>query len=319
MSFTKKLVLAAIATACSAGAHAAVLDLSGLIGGANLFTSGNYFARSSDVEGAMLVGGTLDVSSYAINQNNKDAYATNGNGYALVVGGDLKFSNGQINNGLYYVGGNTSLTSAGTPGSTQTADLPLSFTAVAATAKAQSTALSKLVETGTSVAQDHKMTLTGSGSGVQVFKLTNTELANINDFVIDNVAAGSTVVIDVSGTSASFISWGVELNRFASYNVVYNFADATNLVVQGVGMYGTLLAPNAAVTGAYGQINGNVIVSEWNSSVQINSNHYFVATDIPALVTQPVPEPETYAMLLAGLGLVGFIGRRRQKAAAAAR
>jgi len=28
-----------------------------------------------------------------------------------------------------------------------------------------------------------------------------------------------------------------------------------------------------------------------------------------------VPEPETYAMLLTGLGLIGFIARRRQKAA----
>jgi len=29
------------------------------------------------------------------------------------------------------------------------------------------------------------------------------------------------------------------------------------------------------------------------------------------LVTAPVPEPETYAMLLAGLGLIGFVARRR--------
>jgi hypothetical protein len=26
----------------------------------------------------------------------------------------------------------------------------------------------------------------------------------------------------------------------------------------------------------------------------------------------PVPEPETYAMLLAGLGALGFIGKRRR-------
>jgi hypothetical protein len=31
----------------------------------------------------------------------------------------------------------------------------------------------------------------------------------------------------------------------------------------------------------------------------------------------PVPEPETYAMMLAGLGLVGFIGRRKRQAKAA--
>jgi len=30
-------------------------------------------------------------------------------------------------------------------------------------------------------------------------------------------------------------------------------------------------------------------------------------------VTSPVPEPETYAMLLAGLGLMGFVARRRKQ------
>jgi len=34
------------------------------------------------------------------------------------------------------------------------------------------------------------------------------------------------------------------------------------------------------------------------------------------VLTAPVPEPETYAMLLAGLGLVGAMVRRRRAAAA---
>ena len=37
-----------------------------------------------------------------------------------------------------------------------------------------------------------------------------------------------------------------------------------------------------------------------------------------AAVLTPVPEPETYAMLLAGLGLMGFMVRRRQRKLAAA-
>lgn len=36
-----------------------------------------------------------------------------------------------------------------------------------------------------------------------------------------------------------------------------------------------------------------------------------------ATISMAIPEPETYAMLLAGLGLMGFIARRRQRNAAA--
>ena len=37
------------------------------------------------------------------------------------------------------------------------------------------------------------------------------------------------------------------------------------------------------------------------------------ATDLAGYLA-PVPEPETYAMLLAGLGLVGFMARRKAQA-----
>ncbi len=35
-----------------------------------------------------------------------------------------------------------------------------------------------------------------------------------------------------------------------------------------------------------------------------------------AVMLNPVPEPETYGMLLAGLGVVGMLARRRQVKAA---
>ena len=50
--------------------------------------------------------------------------------------------------------------------------------------------------------------------------------------------------------------------------------------------------------GSYGRPNGPPLPSD--------AVFYLVSS------TNPVPEPETYAMLLAGLGLLEFVARRRK-------
>lgn len=40
----------------------------------------------------------------------------------------------------------------------------------------------------------------------------------------------------------------------------------------------------------------------------------FLIYNLGGGVTAPIPEPETYALMLAGLGLVGFVARRRKRA-----
>lgn len=49
----------------------------------------------------------------------------------------------------------------------------------------------------------------------------------------------------------------------------------------------------------------------------IGANDSAYSWYVPSAVT-PVPEPETYGMLLAGLGMLGFVARRRKKKEAAA-
>jgi hypothetical protein len=48
----------------------------------------------------------------------------------------------------------------------------------------------------------------------------------------------------------------------------------------------------------------------------LSSSHYVLAVR-DGDVAAPIPEPETYAMMLAGLGLLGFVARRRKQQSAA--
>ena len=75
---------------------------------------------------------------------------------------------------------------------------------------------------------------------------------------------------------------------------------------------------HAIVTGEGG---GQVYDIRWDGSAFVKSDigpfpgqaedGIFVTADI---IQNPVPEPETYALMLAGLGVLGFVARRRQSA-----
>ena len=58
----------------------------------------------------------------------------------------------------------------------------------------------------------------------------------------------------------------------------------------------------------------NALTTHTNNGV--TGQYYFQVRN--GVITAPVPEPETYAMLLAGLGLVGVMSRRRKAVKAAA-
>jgi hypothetical protein len=68
---------------------------------------------------------------------------------------------------------------------------------------------------------------------------------------------------------------------------------------------------NSAVSGGIWSGLGNVQV------LNLYRGTNFATHAQDQLYITPVPEPETYMMLLAGLGLMGFVARRRQKALAA--
>lgn len=307
----------AIAVLGSGSAHATVLDLMAPVGGANLYAIHDFTAPSSDVEGAVVAGGNVTVSSYSINHNGKNAFGKDG--YALVAGGNLSLTGGSIENGKAYVGGTTGLTWAATP--QMAATNPVDFNGATSYYKGVADALSDLDPTGAVTRLWSGVQVTGSGrGGVDIFNVSSDLFATSSSWTLDKLVPGETLVFNVSGNAGTFNNGGISFESLAGYNVLFNFYEAKTIDVRGV--IGSVLAPYATQSANWGVINGNVVVDTWSSTVQVNSNHYFNPVDIAGLklekgadaASAQVPEPGSIALVLAGLAAAGVARRKRRSA-----
>jgi len=304
-------------TACAASAaQAGTLNLNGLSGGANVFTFGDFSSSGSDVEGALVAGGNVTLSGYSVNALDRDAYGNPG--YALVAGGKLTLDSGSINNGLAYVGGKLTLSSAAQPPLSSTR--PVDFAQAQAQYTSMSTALAKVGATGTAAAQWGGIKLAGSGKGgVDVFNVSSDLFAGSTWWQLQDLVPGETLVFNVAGKAGSFNNGNIGFQPLDGYNVLFNFYEATTVNVNSV--IGSILAPLATVQGGSGVVHGNVIASAWAASTQIDADHTFKTVDIAGLdlgtptvkgTSGTVPEPGSIALLLGGI-VAAAVARRRRR------
>ncbi|MFC5547809.1 choice-of-anchor A family protein [Massilia aerilata] len=331
------------AVLCAGSAHAGIVNLTTPIGGANIYVIHDFTSYSSDVEGAIVAGGNVTLSNYAVNAKNKDAFGAKD--IAVAAGGNVKLSNGSINNGLVYAGGTTSISSA--PAVSSAASSPVDFKVLESYYKTLAKNLTELDPTGTVAPLWSGVKITGSGNGgVDVFNVSADMFATSSSWTLDKLTPGETLIFNISGKSGTFNNGGIGFGPLDGYNVLFNFYEATSLNVKGV--IGSVLAPYATVSENWGVINGNVIVDTWASTVQVNANHYFTAVDVKGfndgskpvidLPTPPstgggnlpveapgnvqtgdVPEPGSLALLLAGAVAAAALHRSRKRAASSAR
>jgi choice-of-anchor A domain-containing protein len=308
------LALAALVLGSLGSAQAGVLDLSGAVGNANVFSFTDFSAPYATVQGAIMAGRDVTLTSYSVNQNNQDAYGR----YSLVVGGHLNFSNGSIFNGDVYAAGGVTYPEWGAPLSdgyhTYGGTAPVNMVELSSSLTKTSAQLAALAPTSTASQTGSQIFLTGSKNAVEVISVDAAMMNTASDFVLSNFATDATIIVNVTGNSAT-IQGGYQ--QFGNYNVLFNFVGTKELNI-GTGAAISILAPTASVLNGSGHIDGTVVVNSWNSGVTIKSGNAFAATNIAALATA-VPEPGNYAMLLAGLGLIVFTGRRRQKPSLALR
>ena len=236
----------------------------------NLFVAGDLDHRSADTEGRVAVGGTAIFDHYAIGEK----IVADGNPYALVVGRDLYYSNGSIWGGDIAYGGVIARFSSYDVQFSHTAYhfSPIDFSKTKAAMQTLSKALGKHGVTRAAQVAGKSITLGNEEdkSMFQVFRLRADELAEAT-FLRVLVAEGATVVVNVTGTSPSMKDFGFELKGVTPERMIYNFPDATKLVLSHVGVQGSILAPNADLDFRDGNIHGQLVVGRLlSTNAQVN-------------------------------------------------
>lgn len=311
----------------------------GLASGLNLLSFGNFVVPSSDVQGRVAVAGNASIANYSINTTT--GYQASYGGTGLTIGGNLDFTSGAIW-GNTVVGGNLSagqgtsfLGNVAVGGNLNANNNWLSATAISYGGSVSGLnpwqsptpvqASSGSVQLGIDFAAEKQRlsslsqsfdALTNSGSGsnpwggtwvfdakgasLAVFDLASSDVAN--NLRLDNLAANTTVILNVHGQTVDFGQHGYE--NFAPGQVLFNLPEATQITFSS-GVNASFLAPLANFSSSGGVINGQVVVGNWSGSTQLNDAAF------TGNVT-PVPEPQTYALMLAGLAAVATITRRRR-------
>ncbi|MEO8626848.1 MAG: PEP-CTERM sorting domain-containing protein [Betaproteobacteria bacterium] len=195
----------------------------------------------------------------------------------------------------------------------------------------------------------HAYLLTAGGTAVagegQYTSVAGAFTVPFNDGFLPSIYSGGSIVIGTNADSVapqgdtSFylndgstygspttINFGNPLSYFGfyygsvdAYNTVQLFSDNTLLATYSGTDLGNLVDPslrgglyvNIFTSGAAENFNRVVFSSPANAFE--SDNHAWVIATPSTLPTTPVPEPSTYALLTAGLLLIGGISRRRMQ------
>ncbi|ARS27961.1 collagen-binding domain-containing protein [Sphingomonas sp. KC8] len=289
---------ALIMVAAAGGAQAALLDLTQY----NAFVQGSYQGTNSDVEGRLAAGGSVQLTNYAV--GSKLGSGANGSN-SLIAGGSLAATNGQLFNGNAVVGGASALTGFTIANGALTSGTPIDFTSQFQQINALADTLGGMAANGATKFQYGTLALTGTQSGLNIFTINAADLSSANNFTI-STPTGSKVLVNVIGGAAT-MQGGMSLSGVTGSNVLLNFYQAGSLTMNGVGIYGSILAPESAVSFNNGQLNGTLVASSFAGSGELHNTGY---TGGLLTSTAPVPEPASWAMMIAGFGLIGGMMRR---------
>jgi choice-of-anchor A domain-containing protein len=233
----------------------------------NAFVFGDMDAHSSDAEGRVAVGEDARFANYGIGDRLTNSHGTRDD---LIVGGDLDFTDGQVFFGNGVHGGDGSLVRVGIPnGDARQQAGVIDFAAAEAELTATSAALGAEAANGRATARWGTLTLRGTHAQTNIFAVTSDQLAATRSIKVITPFRSS-VLINVYGDAVAVRDLGLHLRGADCANVLWNFPEAEELAVSGVGLMGSVLAPAAALGFHNGQIRGTVVAASVSGNGQFN-------------------------------------------------
>ncbi len=259
---------------CERQPSAGLCDVLGIAKDFNGFFLGDYSATSSDVQGALAAGGHINLIHYSIGDQLPADYS----GASLLAGADIVFPSGRVYFGDIVAGG--SVTGVGAPvanglsphqqlfGNTA---LPFDFSGEFNRLRQASQHLAGLTANGTWTSQWGGLYLRGDGqSPLQVFELPGDLVLQAHTFDVQDVPDGASVLFNVAGSQSGLTNMSLQSLVPHRERVLFNFPQATQLILQGIAVEGSVLAPNAQINQPQGVLWGNVVAVSWDGMMQLN-------------------------------------------------
>ncbi len=234
----------------------------------NMFVLEDMDIPSSDTQGKLAVGRDAHLQGYSVGDQ---LPVTTPAEDVLVVGRDLTFISGRVYNGNVVYGNNTNLpkTSVSIDEGTLRKDTVIDFAAASSYLNSLSTQLAAQVVNGTTTYQPYnEVTLVGTDPYLNVFSVDGSKFATANNTSI-TAPNGSVVLVNVFGHSINW-GYGLQVNGTAYNNALFNFYEADSLIIHGIDVTGSILAPKANVTFTAGVQHGQMICKSYHGQGQLN-------------------------------------------------
>lgn len=259
----------------------------GLANDYNVFVFGNMSLSNTDAEGRVAVGGNATLSNYGVGAGIAPLPPANTDP-SFVINGTVNVSAGSNASGNTVVNPGSTIISytMGNPNGLLIEGTPIDFAEAERYLKCASNFWSTLAPNGTGEVVFNQLNLIGTDESLNVFSLdsgnlygTGISLAQLNGI---NIIAplSATILINVAGTAIQYGSYqifrnGTAATRENARRILWNFPQALTWSNSTTAIYGSVLAPFAAASTTFSQINGNIIFDSFSGNAE-SHNELFI-------------------------------------------